>query len=297
MFKSILLLSASAVAQDLSCKPFKDIYADGKELCEVMWNNAFKYETAEEKAYTMWFFDAGANPNHAVSKALGLPDQGMCELEYFHKAGPPTQENDDFTECHPWKDSSCCHQATVASHDSMREAYGPAYEWDRCGTLSQACERFFVQEQCMYECEVNTAPYRRCTDEQADNGVILDAGLDTETDCTDNKWQIWEMPVKASYCDAWFDACRHDSFCGGGDYFECALLQTEAPSSAPPSGKKSKEDVIPMSIVGVVAGLCALAVLLCGCFVFVVSKEKSGKPLFAPMVQDDVKNGLATEMM
>ena len=27
-----------------ACKPFKDIYPTGKELCENMWSGAFKYE-------------------------------------------------------------------------------------------------------------------------------------------------------------------------------------------------------------------------------------------------------------
>ena len=46
------------------------------------------------------------------------------------------------------------------------KAYGAGYEWDRCGKLSQACERFFVQEACLYECDPNIGNYRKCTDAQ-----------------------------------------------------------------------------------------------------------------------------------
>ena len=39
------------------CRPFTDIYANGQELIEVMWNNAFTYEPDESRGYTQWFFD------------------------------------------------------------------------------------------------------------------------------------------------------------------------------------------------------------------------------------------------
>ena len=38
---------------------------------------------------------------------------------------------------------------------ALNEAYGEGYEWDRCGKMSQACERFFVQEAwsvCLHAC-------------------------------------------------------------------------------------------------------------------------------------------------
>ena len=46
--------------------------------------------------------------------------------------------------CHPWHASSCCHEATVVTPTKLNEGYGAGYEWDRCGPMSQACERFFV---------------------------------------------------------------------------------------------------------------------------------------------------------
>lgn len=37
---------------------------------------------------------------------------------------------------------------------------------------------------------------------------------------------MYHVPIRADYCDAWFDACRNDLFCaaGGGDYFSCARV-------------------------------------------------------------------------
>jgi len=111
--------------------------------------------------------DAHANPNDLITQVLfpeqGVPDQ--CHLDYYHKDAP-SPEGANFTECHPWHANACCHEATVVTPKAMNEGYGAGYEWDRCGPMSQACERFFVEEACMYECEVSMGLYRRFTDEQ-----------------------------------------------------------------------------------------------------------------------------------
>lgn len=277
------LLTAVAADDNLGCRPFHEIYSGGKELCEVMWNDAFEYTTDESKAYTMWWFDAG-NPNDAITTELGLAAAETCELEYFHKAGAPTAEDGNFTECHPWKDSACCYEPTVTTHDQIREAYGTGYEWDRCGKMSQACERFFVQEGCMYECEVNTADFRRCTDDDAEQGRILDEGLATETDCAGNKWQIWKMPIKASYCDSWYDACRNDYFCGAGDYFECSNIPEVTESAG---SKKKTTNEIPIPVVALVFILIFISIFLCCAAGCLISKEKKGQPMFSPLKQND----------
>ena len=69
--------------------------------------------------------------------------------------------------------------------------------WDRCGKLSQACERFFVQEACLYECDPNAGLFRKF------NKTIYDKDNEDH-----NEWQMEGMPIKASYCDSWFDACK-----------------------------------------------------------------------------------------
>ena len=42
--------------EELECRKFSEIYSDGEELLEVMWNNAFEYSVDEDDAYTMWWF-------------------------------------------------------------------------------------------------------------------------------------------------------------------------------------------------------------------------------------------------
>ena len=62
-----------------------------------------------------------------------------------------------------------------------------------CGQLSSACEKFFIEEGCFYECDHNVGKWRKHDD--------------CGSDGTGNEWEIEAMPIKASYCDAWYEAC------------------------------------------------------------------------------------------
>jgi len=57
--------------------------------------------------------------------------------------------------------------------------------------LSQSCERFFVQEACLYECDQSASLFRKYAPHLAYN--------DTEA----NEWEMQGMPIKGDYCDAW----------------------------------------------------------------------------------------------
>jgi len=201
--------------------------------------------------------------NNAVAQSLGKePNPTTCALEYFHKAVPaPAPEGDNFTECHPWKENACCHEATVTTPEAINSAYGSGYLWNRCDgwvdgyKMSDACERFFVQEACMYECSPHAGQYRRYTDGEAAAFAAFSAvegnpgnpyGAFLATDAVyqgtfdhlgvtynksvffgngvygPNSWQMYKMPIKASYCDAFLTACANDYFCGTGDFWECS---------------------------------------------------------------------------
>lgn len=216
-----------------ACKKFREIYPSGREICEKMWSGSFKYETDEAKAYTMWFFDHDNNPNDAVTQRLNQSGAlanfnsspiDTCQLQYFHKEAV-SSEPDDFMECHPWEKRACCKNDTVRSVKALKASYGPEYAWDRCGKLSSACERYFVQEACLYECEPNAGLFRKFPNSanspqyKVDSPVYFDeANKDTNT------WQMSGMPIRASYCNAWWFACKDDHFCAqdDGDYFSCA---------------------------------------------------------------------------
>lgn len=96
--------------------------------------------------------------------------------------------------------------------------------------MSQACERYFVQESCFYECDPHVGLYTKYNETQI-------------SDPDYNTWQIVGMPIKKSYCDGWFDACKNDYLCGA-DFFECAdpnsVATPETPSSDPVSEPASE---------------------------------------------------------
>jgi len=285
-----LTVHLAEVSAAPECKRFDAIYQSGKELCENMWDGAFKYETNENNAYTQWFFDK-TNPNDDIARSLGMltGNHDTCHLDYFHKDAP-SPEPDTFTECHPWKDSACCSHGTVETATKLKEGYGAEYHWDRCGPLSPECERFFVQEACFYECDPNAGLYRKFA--PSGTGTTGSTTYD-ENNEDHNKWQMHGMPIKASYCDAWFAACRKDLFCAssGGSYFSCAaeyvkvdqnaaiLAQLKAAEDKAAEDEGFDEKLI---IIIITAGVVIFALCTCGCVV--IMKERAGKPLFGKLL-------------
>lgn len=70
--------------------------------------------------------------------------------------------------------------------------------------MSDACQQYFIDEACLYECDEHAGRYRmhkNCSDPDG------------------NHWQIENMPIKASFWDGWYEACKDDLFCGRG-YFD-----------------------------------------------------------------------------
>lgn len=269
-------LSAMSVAHawEETCTQFKDIYEDGTALCETMWDDSFEVVDDSQPGYTMWFFDHDNNPNEDVTNEIfgDFQQPAECHLNYFHKK-LPSAEDDAMTECHPWKNNACCKSETVKSAEALNTGYGPGFQWDRCGPMSDACQRFFVQEACLYECEPAAGLYRKFDDSQSNEEGY-------------NEWQMHKMPIKKSYCNAWYDACKNDYFCGQGSYFGCEAFYQE-------KEEKAKEEAIfaaaragnEKSSVGLVIGLSiAGALAMAGVIfsLFLIGKEKDGKPVFAP---------------
>jgi len=267
-FLLLVSLASSSYAWEETCTQFKTIYQDGTELCEKMWADSFEVvdDTDEAPGYTMWFFDANTNPNDAVTHKLfgddTVPDQ--CHLQCFHKEAPGP-EGDEMLECHPWKNNACCDSETVKSVDQLNEGYGEGYRWDRCGPMSQACERFFVMEACLYECEPSAGLFRKYNESQVDHPDY-------------NEWQLHKMPIKKSFCDSWYTACANDYFCGTGDYFECAAFYED--KNAGGGGNSNNTGlIVGLSVLGVVAFLGV------GFAAYLISQEKQGKPVFAESVE------------
>lgn len=263
-------------------------------MCERLFGDAFVTTDNYTAAYTMWFFD-GENPNDAVTEFLHpTGNTSVCDLNgpvTGHKVAP-SPEGDMFTECHPWKSNSCCTSIT-ADAIFLLNAYGPEYRWDRCGPLSPACERFFVQEACFYECSPHIGLYRRYGGHacKAD-----DIGCTQEFNATlhqDLHWEVYRMPIRRDYCDAWYTACLNDMFCSndGGNYFSCATSPpTIAPTTVTPTNttvkfetEDEKEEVLSN---GALAGIAILAFVVVGLAAFATwmcCQERAGKPMFAPL--------------
>lgn len=257
-------LPAFTSAWESTCKPFPEIYASGTELCELMFDDSFMVVDDSEPGYNMWFFDTDVNPNDAVTQTIfGSEPVEECGLQYFHK-DEPGPEDDGMMECHPWKQRSCCNSSTVVSMEKLKEGYGEEYHWDRCGPMSPACERFFVYEACFYECEPSAGLFRFWNDSQSDHPEF-------------NTWQISKMPIKKSFCDSWYDACRNDLFCGDGSFFSCAArYQASNPEDELKKEKDANEKLaISLGVIG------SVAFLFCLFSFYLVHRERNGKPVFA----------------
>ena len=301
------LSGVAAWTRPEECEKIKDLYTGPKDMIEVMWNGAFTYETNETYAFDMWWTHGGtpnaakypANPNDGVTELLGMVVPDTCHVQYLHKDAVTPEAN--FTECHPWYAGSCCHDATVTTPEAINKAYGEGYEWDRCGPLSQSCERWFVQEACMYECEPNAGHYRKYTDEQHDlcesaaKGAVVTLPSGNNYTCTpdpwgpgnaENKWQLWHMPIKASVADHWWRACENDYFIGR-DYFELAgdyNAQIEAElAEAERRRQQALEDEkkkMPGWAIGLTVALSCIGFGLVVMVAILITKERQGEPLF-----------------
>lgn len=235
-----------------------------------MWGDAFVYETDLSKAYSLWFF--GENPNDEVNVNIFGQEKSSvdeCHLRYFHK-DTPSPEDEGMHECHPWKENSCCHKDTVDTVEGLKKGYGDAYHWDRCGPLSQACERWFVQEACAYECEPAFGLFRR-----------YHRSIYNASDPDHNEWEVYKMPIRADHADAWYHACYNDSFCAAddGNFFSCAAEYREFVTDL-----EGEEGVSG----GVVAAICIpIGVLMIAAFAYIFHVRKTelatGSSYFTPL--------------
>lgn len=111
--------------------------------------------------------------------------------------------------------STCSLETNSVAESQQGTLYGQGYNQHGCGKLSDKCEKFFVEEGCFYECDKNMGKWRKHTDCKDSVGE-------------DNGWQIEGMPIKASYCNDWYEACKEDKFCEGPtkNFFELPTCNT-----------------------------------------------------------------------
>lgn len=292
-------LTVDAASGDGTCQKFHQIYDDGADLCNSIFSTSFKYvaktDPDYDKAYTMWWFDSDS-PNDAttqIRRDAGLHSDWnvynttQCHLKGYNHKDVPSPEEDDFNECHPWKDNACCKDTTVDTHTAIRDLYGPEWRWDRCGQLSQACERFFVAEGCAYECDPNFGLFRR---------------FKPTLPNPENGWELFQMPIKGDFCDAWYTACFNDKFCaeGGGDFFSCAASAETTPTPSPTSGglgnsNDGATEPLSSGTKWVISIFSILGVFMIGWIALVIYKEKKGTPMFAATMAGEGLEGGAKQ--
>ena len=55
--------------KDKSCKTYKEMYGNGKELCEKLWGSSYKYteqNIEKDNCMVFWFNPSNDNPNMKV---------------------------------------------------------------------------------------------------------------------------------------------------------------------------------------------------------------------------------------
>lgn len=62
----------------------------------------------------------------------------------------PQPENEQYAECHQWKDGACCTPQFTQKLAMANVTNIDGFHWNRCGSLSTSCQRFFVKIECFY---------------------------------------------------------------------------------------------------------------------------------------------------
>ena len=107
-----------------------------------------------------------------------------------HKEAPSAERS--LQACLAYQDNACCTaNFTQQLGSSPVEGVGN-FSWSPCsGTLSPKCEAFMVKVECFYRCSHNAIFWKNRHYPSA----------------------ILKMPICASECDAWLEACKDDLTC------------------------------------------------------------------------------------
>lgn len=96
--------------------------------------------------------------------------------------------------CKAYKDETCCTPETDREIRAGGERLVDGTRWDMCGRLSPKCSKFHHLETCRYECSPDLGDY------------IVEGKHGSDA--------FRKIPICASFCDAWYEACKNDLVCG-----------------------------------------------------------------------------------
>ncbi|XP_077983974.1 folate receptor gamma-like [Glandiceps talaboti] len=118
----------------------------------------------------------------------------LCMDGIYHKDSPAPEPN-LHGQCTQWSDRSCCFSnVSEAIHD---DGVWHDINWYHCGSeaLSTSCHKFMVQDSCFYECTPNVGPW------------LVEHKISIRNE------RFVDVPLCASECNAWWDACKFDLTC------------------------------------------------------------------------------------
>ena len=165
-----------------TCHTFATLYGNGKGLCETMWGSSFRYASDTTDCMVMMF--DGENPNANVMKHT-------CTNGDFHKDFPsPELGIQQSTSCGEYSQLSCCTESTAHSIDQQGDRDLYSFHWDDCGDVPHDCQKYLKAESCFFECDPYLGPWK-------------------------GQWEgsLSGVPICASYCDDWFEACKNVPLC------------------------------------------------------------------------------------
>ena len=127
--------------------------------------------------------------NQMVVQAADL----TCIIGPHHKASPsPEPDIRADTACSRYSSLSCCTANTSHSIDKQGERELYNRHWDDCSVISTECERYLKVESCFFSCDPYFGQWKTSQTEEL---------------------PLSGLPVCASSCDEWFDACKDVPVC------------------------------------------------------------------------------------
>ncbi|KAF0289787.1 Folate receptor alpha [Amphibalanus amphitrite] len=148
---------------------------------------------------TMWFLLTAGMLLACVASARGqltdnIDDMLNWCLDGKHHKSRPGPEDKLHRFCSPWRERACC-TANISRALHTSSLHGFTYDHCPGRTMSAECRWYFQRDHCFYECSPNIGPWVTKVDMKIRNERFVD------------------VPLCATHCTMWFEACKRDFTC------------------------------------------------------------------------------------
>ena len=188
---SVIVKNETVWHANTRCGTFAALYGNSKGLCDTVRRNDFLYDEDNRNCMVMMF--EGENPNANVTRVTPSTTESpyQCPARPTEKNSPsPEPDITIGTACDEYSALSCCNASTAhgiegeTSHELFRD------QLSDCGELPVDCQRYLKAESCFYHCDPYLGPWKG-----------------------EGKDNLRGVPICASYCDDWFNACKNVPLC------------------------------------------------------------------------------------